>query len=223
MVFRLPESGAALVLASLLLLLLWLLLALLRRAPAGLLLALGVSALLLGFALPRAFSALLISKISQTYDLSVDHRPRPDGREINRDGVRFKGDASDLSDDDFVVLFLGDSFTFGIGLRYHETYPVQFKAIASAAACVERVRAVNFGWISSSPLLSLRLLREIGYRYRPDLLVYNLDMTDFHDDLRYEYRLRRERDFEVDRRDISSGWSSRSGRSLRRWREDSSL
>jgi hypothetical protein len=60
------------------------------------------------------------------------------------------------------------------------------------------VRAVNFGWISSSPLLSLRLLREIGYKYRPDLVVYNLDMTDFHDDLQYERDLQGEGDLEID-------------------------
>jgi hypothetical protein len=54
------------------------------------------------------------------------------------------------------------------------------------------------GWTSSSPLLSLRLAREVAYAYRPDLVVYTLDMTDFHDDLRYEQALRDRGDFEVD-------------------------
>ena len=55
---------------------------------------------------------------------------------------------------------------------------------------------------SSSPLLALRLLREVGHRYRPDLVVLALDMTDFHDDLRYERQLRRQGDFEPDSSEI---------------------
>ena len=44
-------------------------------------------------------------------------------------------------------------------------------------------------WVSSSPLLNLRLLRDVGHKYRPDLVVYSLDMTDFRDDLHYEHAL----------------------------------
>ena len=49
-----------------------------------------------------------------------------------------------------------------------------------------RIHVANFGWISASPLLSLRQLRDIGARYKPDTVVLGLDMTDFHDDLTYE-------------------------------------
>jgi hypothetical protein len=46
-------------------------------------------------------------------------------------------------------------------------------------------------------LLSDRLLRELGHKYKPDLVVYSLDMTDFHDDLRYEVDLRVHGDLEL--------------------------
>ena len=160
----------------------------------------GAMVVTLAFVAPRVLSARLIARIAEVHDLSVDHRLEPDGMEINADGIRFQGRPEDLSEEDHVVLFLGDSFTYGWRLRYRDSYPYAFEDYVNRGECTAPVRAVNFGWISSSPLLSLRLLREIGYKYRPDLVVYNLDMTDFHDDLRYERDLWSEGDLEI-------GWS----------------
>jgi hypothetical protein len=151
----------------------------------------------LALIVPKLFERAITSRVARLHDLSVDHRPRPGG-EINVDRLRFQGTAEDLADEDFVVLFLGDSFTFGETLDYDQAYPYAFERIVSGFRCTARVRSVNGGWVSSSPLLALRLLREIGPRYRPDLIVYSLDMTDFHDDLLYEQRLREGGDLEID-------------------------
>jgi len=159
--------------------------------------------------LPRAFEAIVLARVSATYALDVDHRLWPDGKEINADSARFRGEAADLDEDDFVVLFLGDSFTFGFGLAYEDSYPYRVEALAAEHACRPTVRVVNMGWTSSSPLLALRLLRQVGYKYRPDLVVYSLDMTDFHDDLRYEWRLREQRDYEFDAAAIAERWIAR--------------
>jgi hypothetical protein len=139
---------------------------------------------------PRLWAQLALPEVAAIHDLSVDHRSTPDGDEINSDGARFRGEAADLAEEDFVVLFLGDSFTYGYRLDYDETYPAAVERALGARDCTAPVRVVNFGWLSSSPLLSFRLLRELGAKYRPDLVVYNLDMTDFHDDLRYAADLR---------------------------------
>ena len=53
------------------------------------------------------------------------------------------------------------------------------------------MRVANFGWVSSSPVLQARQLRDIGAKYAPDLVVQGFDMTDFHDDLVARERLRR--------------------------------
>jgi hypothetical protein len=53
----------------------------------------------------------------------------------------------------------------------HERYPRR------------NIKVVNFGWISSSPILQLRLLRSIGEKYKPDLVVLAFDMGDFRNDL----------------------------------------
>jgi hypothetical protein len=168
----------------------------LARSPVSLAAAIVVVGLL-ALIVPRVFEAVITSRLAELHDLTVDHRPRPGG-EINEDRLRFAGTAADLADEEFVVLFLGDSFTFGDTLEYADAYPYVFEGIVSGFDCAAPVRSVNGGWVSSSPLLALRLLREIGPEYRPDLVVYSLDMTDFHDDLLYEQRLREGGDLEID-------------------------
>ncbi len=171
---------------------------LLHRAPLRGTLAVAAIALVLGVLLPRALTQVIVAGIARFHELNVDHRMRPFVMDdINSDGIRFRGEAEDLEEDQFVILFLGDSFTYGFHLDYEETYPVQCQRYLARAGCRNLV-AVNMGWTSSSPLLSLRLLKEIGYKYKPDLVIYNLDMTDFSDDLRYEAALRRGGDLEVD-------------------------
>lgn len=204
--FRMPETllVPALIFGTLLGLLL-----LLRRTSGPVLVALASVFVLVAVVLPRAFEAIVLARVSATYALDVDHRLWPDGKEINSDSARFRGEAADLDEDEFVVLFLGDSFTFGFGLAYEDSYPYRVEALAAEHACRPTVRVVNMGWTSSSPLLALRLLRQVGYKYRPDLVVYSLDMTDFHDDLRYEWRLREQRDYEFDAAAIAERWIAR--------------
>jgi hypothetical protein len=170
---------------------------LLRRAPIATASVLATAALCV-FLVPKVLAAIIVAKVSEQYDLTVDHRMKPDGKHINSDGIRFQGEAADVSEDEFVVLFLGDSFTFGTKLLTRRTYPHAFQAFMNQRGCEPPVRSINFGWPSSSPLLGLRLLRQIGYKYKPDLVVYSLDVTDFHDDLRYERDLRNAGDYEVD-------------------------
>lgn len=120
-----------------------------RRFGAPAWLALAISIIALVGVLPRVFAVYLIAQVEAVHALDVDHRMWPDGGDINSDGVRFRAEGSDLSDDDFVVLFLGDSFTFGFNLPYESAYPYQFESLANSAECSATVRAVNFGWTSS--------------------------------------------------------------------------
>lgn len=184
-------------------------LVLLRLASGPVLVGVASVFVLVCIAVPWAFEAIVLSRVSATYALDVDHRLWPDGQEINSDGARFRGEPADLDEDDFVVLFLGDSFTFGFSLAYADSYPYRVEALAAHERCTAPVRVVNMGWTSSSPLLALRLLRQVGYRYQPDLVVYSLDMTDFHDDLRYEWRLREQRDYDFDAAAVAERWIAR--------------
>ncbi|MCB1032992.1 MAG: hypothetical protein KDD47_04060 [Acidobacteria bacterium] len=125
--------------------------------------------------------------------LDVDHRlpPSHPGIGTNRDALRSPLERGDVSADDFNVLFTGDSFTFGLGVAWDQAFPAQVEKLLAARRPELKPRAFNMGWTSSSPVLALRLLERLGDAYRPDLLVYCLDMTDFHDDIKYQNMLDR--------------------------------
>ena len=103
---------------------------------------------------------------------------------INTDGIRSDNEPAAFRAENFNVVFLGDSFVYGWRAKKGQTFPVQFERLAIQAGH-DDIRSVNFGWVSSSPFLSNRLLHEIGQKYQPDLVVLLLDMTDIFDDRLY--------------------------------------
>lgn len=125
------------------------------------------------------------------YTLGVDHRPRPRTGGTNEDGVYSRLGPADFRDVDFNVICLGDSFTANPHLPEDARWPSLLERRLQSRLPGSRVRVANFGWVSSSPVLQARQLREIGAKYKPDLVVQAFDMTDFHDDLVARERLAR--------------------------------
>ncbi len=124
---------------------------------------------------------------------NVDHRiPPRSGPDINSDGIRSRIEANAIDDEDLNIVFLGDSFVYGYRLDFEDTIGQQLERKARMEHPERDVHVINFGWISSSPLLSYRLLRDIGEKYKPDFVVLGLDMSDFHDDIKYLKLLERE-------------------------------
>jgi len=116
---------------------------------------------------------------------TVDHRMEPfSSKDINEDGIRFMGTSDDVQDKR-VALFLGDSYTYGYRLWYKQAPPQQFEKIFNAQR-EGSITAVNFGWITSSPVLSDRLLKDLGEDYNPEVVFLLLDMTDMWDDNFYQ-------------------------------------
>ncbi|MCP4200780.1 MAG: SGNH/GDSL hydrolase family protein, partial [bacterium] len=117
--------------------------------------------------------------------VDVDHRNTPGlNPGINSDGIRSLREAPGVKRSDFNIVFLGDSFVYGKGLNYYKTVPYQLEELLRAESG-PAISVFNFGWISSSPVLSRRLLEDVGHKYQPDLVLLGLDMTDFRDDLLY--------------------------------------
>jgi hypothetical protein len=117
---------------------------------------------------------------------NVDHRMTPHHKfDINSDGIRSLDEAEDINEEDFNILFLGDSFVFGLRLKYEDSVGEQLERLVRESKPDLKVNLINFGWTSSSPLLSYRLLKDIGEKYKPDAVIFGLDMSDFHDDLKY--------------------------------------
>lgn len=121
-----------------------------------------------------------------------DHRMVPYSEDdINGDGIRSMMEADAFPAEDRNIVFLGDSFVYGWRLEYSESVPQQFEAMARARHPKANINVANFGWVSSSPLLSLRLLKDIGAKYNPDVVVLAVDMSDFEDDTKYHRLLER--------------------------------
>lgn len=152
---------------------------------------------LLGYLAIELLAAPFLITRLDLYDffvvLDVDHRLPASEKWIptNADGLRGVRERGDYSAGDTNVLFAGDSFTFGFRVEAHQAFPARFEEIVSARRPDLRVRAVNLGWTSASPSLALRLLEDVGDAYHPDLVVYGVDMTDFHDDIKYQNMLAR--------------------------------
>lgn len=115
-----------------------------------------------------------------------DHRMHADRHnDLNSDNIRSIHTPESIHKEDLNIIFLGDSFTYGFLLPTQSSIPSQFEVMARAAHPGMKINAINFAWVSSSPLLDYRLLKEIGRKYQPDIVVLNLDIGDFGDDIFY--------------------------------------
>lgn len=148
--------------------------------------------LLIVLLMPPLFRHLMHAVFWQQLIDDVDHRMKP-GEEtgLNSDNIRALREADSIEPDDFNIIVLGDSYMFGFWLSTETAPPAHLEALLREHYGTERINVWNFGWISSSPYLSLRLLRDLGEKYQPDLVILNLDMSDFKDDFFYRSVLER--------------------------------
>lgn len=136
-------------------------------------------------------SPLILSRwVMPDHRTDLDHRPKPQPGHTNEDGVQPPLPSANYKPHNYNVVFLGDSFTRGVGVRHDKNFVSLVEGQLRARFKGLQVMVVNFAWEGSSPLLQLRQLRDIGGKYSPDLVVQVLDMGDFRDDNTYEQLLR---------------------------------
>ena len=121
-----------------------------------------------------------------------DHRPYPNdiNTPTNEDAIKSHRPSKDFNEEGFNIIFLGDSFIYGYP-DYKYTIPYLFENSLRDKFPGEDIKIANFGWISSSPLLDLRLLEKIGEKYHPDIIVLGYDMSDPYDDIKFEMIIQR--------------------------------
>ena len=122
----------------------------------------------------------------------VDHRPLYLDKEHNSDSLRATPESSEFHRDGMNIVFLGDSFTMGAGVDGAQAFPSVAGDMLRKAHPGVDIEVANFGWISSSPLLSYRLIAKIGEKYKPKIVLMCVDMTDFDDDIKYQHMLDRD-------------------------------
>ena len=101
----------------------------------------------------------------------------------NEDGLRTRRHRVDAASpsDDKRVLFLGDSWTFGLGLEEAETYPTQVEGLLRAASGDARWVTLNAGVPGYNLHSAVEYFEFIASYYRPTVAVITLN---FQDDLR---------------------------------------
>lgn len=97
---------------------------------------------------------------------------------INAQG--FRGDDFTLQKKAGVrrIACLGDSFTFGHGVRQEDAYPSQMEAILNAAAGVKAFEVLNFGVGGYNTKQEAILLEEKVLPYDPDLVILQYMFND---------------------------------------------
>lgn len=123
-----------------------------------------------------------------------DHRMHAEDKHfsgLNSDNIRSEHEPSQIKDSDFNILFLGDSFVYGFLMSPELSPPVQLENLLRERYHRTDINVINFGWTSSSPILDFRLLKDIGVKYKPDLILLALDMSDYRDEWFYKSVLER--------------------------------
>ena len=107
----------------------------------------------------------------------------------NNRGMRGPGDyAYEKKDGVTRIAVMGDSFTFGVGVKADQTYSALLQKFLDGVQ-PGKYEVLNFGVSSYSPVLEYVYLKNELWRYRPDVLLLALDLCDIQDDYFYEPHL----------------------------------
>jgi lysophospholipase L1-like esterase len=81
------------------------------------------------------------------------------------------------------ILALGDSVTFGWGLRGEDSYPSQLASLLATLRPQQRFEVVNAGVSGYGPWQQVRWLEQTGLDLQPDVVVVQMHLNDAADDL----------------------------------------
>jgi lysophospholipase L1-like esterase len=91
-----------------------------------------------------------------------------------------RGDDFDLvpSENTYRILVLGDSFTYGCGARFEDTFPKQAELLLNARGDKTTFEVINAGKPGLNTLEEMRYLKAEGWKFQPDLVVVQFYAND---------------------------------------------
>jgi lysophospholipase L1-like esterase len=128
--------------------------------------------------------------------LGLEYAPRCNGASLMRDRTRYRtneiGLRSDPIRDDgsLRILTLGDSCTFGWGVRQSAAYPQALQSLLDARSGPQRYQVINAGAPGYSSYEGLLFLRERGLALDPRVVIFAFGFNDFYPGRDIEERLR---------------------------------
>ena len=103
----------------------------------------------------------------------------------NEDGLRTRYARAQFLKYQDRIIAVGDSFTFGFGIRQEAAFPERLEGLLRNALPSRNLAVLNAGVISYSPLLEKLQFEGILKAYNPTLVLLFLDATDIGDDIVY--------------------------------------
>ena len=100
---------------------------------------------------------------------------------INSEGFFGKGFAEQKSDQAFRILFLGDSFTFGIGSSAGNGFVENLAKHFESQKGPVKIEVMNAGSPGSDPVFYMQILKRKMLKYKPDLVVMLMNESDIDD------------------------------------------
>lgn len=129
--------------------------------------------------------------------------------ETNEDGLRTPWSRAAFLDHEVRVAVLGDSFAFGYGLPYEQTFAAGLERRLRAAREADDVAVLGAGIITYSPLLARALFEDVVRAYRPTTTLLLVDVSDVADDHLYGGQRAapgKPRRFALERQPLPSSW-----------------
>jgi lysophospholipase L1-like esterase len=83
------------------------------------------------------------------------------------------------------IFCIGDSCTFGLGVKYFEAYPFILEELLNKNSSKIKYEVVNAGVPGYSSLQGLRLLERYILGYKPDIIIASFGWNDTHEALYY--------------------------------------
>ncbi|HNR30936.1 MAG TPA: GDSL-type esterase/lipase family protein [Candidatus Hydrogenedentes bacterium] len=121
----------------------------------------------------------------------------------NEDGLRSTYSRADFAAHPTRIVMMGDSFTYGYGVRQEYAFPEAAQRLIRGRLGRDDVAVLNAGIVSYSPFLANLLFDGVVRAYKPQLVLYFLDATDFGDDYFYAAQAQHDGDrvsFDIDER-----------------------
>ncbi|UCF35114.1 MAG: SGNH/GDSL hydrolase family protein [Phycisphaerales bacterium] len=107
---------------------------------------------------------------------------------INAKGLRGPDVLYQKDDDEYRILFLGDSIAFGIGVEHEETFVARVQEMLSRGHAGKRVTTINMSVSGYGPRQQCLFLQHEGLKYAPDLVVQCFCLNDVTEKFDYFVR-----------------------------------
>ena len=125
-------------------------------------------------------SGLLEPRSSTRFSKTKGYELIPDRKNINSHGLRDQEFSLQKPMNTFRILAVGDSYTYGQGVKSEETYVKQLEAMLNRKRGHRGIRyeVLNAGVPGYNTQQELIHLQEVGLLYQPDAIVLAFTMTD---------------------------------------------